>query len=107
MLQLPTEKNLQSSFLGAFCFNNMRFFCQKDFDRLFEVNLPFPSNYFLHFWGPLLRFLIFANVDYTKSSSTLGPEELFNQLNMIFNKDSIIWGIFDILQLFPQPGKGS
>ena len=51
-------------------------FCHKDFDRLFGVNLLFPSRYFQLIWGPLLRFLIFANVDYTKSSLTLGLEEV-------------------------------
>ena len=47
-------------------------FCQKDFDRLFEVNQPFLSRYFLLFWGPLLKFLIFTNFGFTKSSSMLG-----------------------------------
>ena len=87
-------------------------FCQKDFDRLFEVNLPFFSKYCLLFWGPLLRFLVFANVDYTKSSSKLGLKEvLLNNLskkNVMFNRhwDSIIWGIFYVLQPVPQPRKG-
>ena len=58
VLQLPPEKT------------------KKDFDRLFEGNLPFPSKYVLLFWGPLLRFLIIANDDYTKSSSTLSLEEV-------------------------------
>ena len=34
VLQLPPEKT------------------KKDFDRLFEGNLPFPSKYVLLFWGP-------------------------------------------------------
>ena len=48
--------------------------------------LKFSPNIFLsRFFGLLLRFLIFVNFDYTKSSSTLGlVEVLFNLSHKIF-----------------------
>ena len=70
---ISIRKNLQCSFLESFSFNNMR--SENHFDRFFGVNLPFPSKYFQFLWCPSLRFLIFVNVDYTKSNSTLGLEE--------------------------------
>ena len=67
---ISTRKNLQCFFLGAFCFNNIQ-------SELFAKRfLPFPSRYFFVIGGPLLTFLIFANADHKKWSSTVGLEEV-------------------------------
>ena len=50
------------------------------------------------------RFLIIVIIDYTKSSLTLGLEDVLFDFQEALS--SIIWGIFDILQHFPQPRKG-